>query len=266
MKISVIIPLYNKEHYIEDTIKSVLNQTYSNWEAIIIDDGSTDSSAQITQSINDPRIRFCQQTNQGVSKTRNRGIELATGEYIAFLDADDQWMPNYYPNYSVFCSAHDGHYIHSLPSGVSIIDDHCKYPYIYWTGCMLIKKEVFNKIGGFREGIQLGEDRDMWLRIACEYPTIYLNEELAYHPYVTENNLNLTIDTTKSFPYWEWYDYPYPYKKSLYQYTTVRIVSCAETLIKQQRYSDAWYFLKKTRGYTTIRSRIKVLFKILLKK
>ena len=276
MKISVIIPLYNKEHYIEDTIKSVLAQTYSNWEAIIIDDGSTDSSAQIAQSFNDPRIRFYKQTNQGVSRTRNRGIELATGEYIAFLDADDQWMPNYlhtmnslaeqYPNYSVFCSAHDGHYIHSLPSGVSVIDDHCKYPFIYWTGCMLIKKEIFNEIGGFREGIQLGEDRDMWLRIACKYPTIYLNEELAYHPYVTENNLNLTIDTTKSFPYWEWYDYPYPYKKSLYQYTTVRIVSCAESLIKQKRYSDAWYFLNRTRGFTTIRSRIKVLYKILLRK
>jgi len=276
MKISVIIPLYNKEHYIKDTIKSVLSQTYTNWEAIIIDDGSTDESAQITQSFCDSRIRFFRQTNQGVSKTRNRGIELSLGDYIAFLDADDKWKPNYletmlklteeYPDYSVFCSAHDGHYIHSLPIGVSIIKDHCKFPFIFWTGCMFIKRSVFKEIGGFREGIQLGEDRDMWLRIACKYPTIYLNKELAYHPYITENNLNRTIDIINSFPYWEWYDYSYPYKKSLYQYTTIRLVSCADTLIKQKRYADAWFFLKKTRGHTTLRPRIKLFFKILLKK
>ena len=124
MKISIVIPLYNKEHYIEDTIKSVLAQTYSNWEAIIIDDGSTDASAKIVQSIPDSRIRLYQQANQGVSKARNHGIELATGDYIAFLDADDQWKPNYletmnllaeqYSNNFFFCSAHDGHYIHSL--------------------------------------------------------------------------------------------------------------------------------------------------------
>lgn len=274
--ISIVIPLYNKEHYIKDTIKSVIDQSFSDWEAIIIDDGSTDASAQIVQSIYDSRIKLYRQNNLGVSRARNRGIELATGKYIAFLDADDQWMPNYlkimelltkkYPSHSVFCAAHNGHYIHSLPDGVSIIDDHCTYPYIYWTGCMLIKKDIFNEIGGFREGIQRGEDRDMWLRISCKYSTVYINEELAYHPYKTENNLNLTIDTTKSFPYWEWYDYPYPNRKSLYKYTTIQIVRCAEELVQQKRYSEALHFLKKTKGYTSIRPRIKAFLKILFKK
>jgi hypothetical protein len=130
---------------------------------------------------------------------------------------------------------------------------------------MLIKKFVFNEIGGFREGIQLGEDLDMWLRIGCRYSTIYLNEELAIHPYVTENNLARTIDRTKSFPYWEWYDYSYPNKNSLYKYTTSKIVRCAEELVKQKRYHDAWGFLRKTKGYTSIRPRIKLLFQILFK-
>lgn len=276
MKISVIIPLYNKEHFVAKTLESVLSQTYQDFEVIIIDDGSTDHSVEVVSSYDDSRIKIIKQPNRGVSSARNHGIQIAKGEYITFLDADDKWKPNYletmfkltkdYPDYSVFCSAHDGRYIHSLPDGVSIIKDHCKFPFIFWTGCMFIKKSVFKEIGGFREGIQLGEDRDMWLRIACKHLTIYLNQELAYHPYITENNLNRTVDTINSFPYWEWYDYSYPYKKSLYQYTTIRLVSCANTLIKQKRYADAWFFLKKTKGFTTLRPRIKLFFKILLKK
>ncbi len=275
MKISVIIPLYNKEHFIKDTIYSVLNQSFSDWEMVIIDDGSTDSSVHIVQSVQDHRIRLYRQENQGVSCARNRGIKLAKGDFIAFLDADDKWMPDYlekmitlaeeYSDYSVFCSTHNGHYIRELPT-VSIIDDHCKYPYIYWTGCMFIKKVVFDNIGGFREGIQLGEDRDMWLRIGCNYVTVYLNKELAYHPYETENNLARTVDVANSFPYWEWYNYPYPFKNSLYKYTTLLIVNRAEELVRQKRYTEAWFFLSKTRGYSSARQRIKLLFKIIFKK
>lgn len=275
MKISVIIPLYNKEHYIRDTIQSVLSQTFTNWEAIIINDGSTDNSESIAKSFHDNRIRVYSQDNQGVSKTRNRAIQLAQGDYIAFLDADDEWKPAYletminlarkYPEYSVFCTGQQGRPIHSLPSGVSVITDHCSYDYIFWTGAMLVKKAVFDKTGGFREGIQLGEDRDMWLRIGCIYPTIYLNEELVSHPYITENNLARTIDTAQSFPYWEWYNYPYPNKKSLFRYTTNQIVICAEEFVSKKRYSDAWSYLKKTRGLSAVRPRLKLLLRILLK-
>ena len=276
MRISVIIPLYNKEHYIQKTLQSVLTQTYQNWEAIIIDDGSTDNSANIVRATIDSRIKFFQQENRGVSYTRNRAIDMATGDFIAFLDADDEWMKDYlekmveltlsYPNYFVFCSAQKGRPIHTLPKGVSIINDHCLYDYIYFTGCMFVKKDVFDKVGGFKEGIQLGEDRDMWLRIGCFFPTVYLNEEHVKHPYNTENNLSRTINITKSFPYWEWYSYPYPNKRSLYKYTTNQIVSCVTDLVKQHRYADAWYFLRKTRGIDTLRPRIKLLFKIIFRK
>ena len=93
--ISIIIPVYNKSHYIVGTLQSAINQTYKDWEAIVIDDGSTDNSAEMIRSISDPRIHFYQQENHGVSYTRNRGIHMAKGEFIALLDADDEWFPDY---------------------------------------------------------------------------------------------------------------------------------------------------------------------------
>lgn len=275
MKISVIIPLYNKENFIAGTIKSVLKQTFTDFELIIINDGSTDGSASVVKSFRDHRILYLEQPNQGVSITRNKGISIAKGEYIAFLDADDQWYPDYlgkmaqlseqYPLYSVFCSAQEKRPIKTLPTGISIIRDYCTYYYVFWTGSMLIKKEVFDNVGGFREKVQLGEDSDMWLRISCKYSTIYLNEELVNHPYITENNLARTIDITQSFPYWEWYTYPYTNKKSLYIYTTNQIVRCAKSLALRHRYSDALFFLKKTKGYSSLLTRIKLLFIIILR-
>lgn len=274
--ISVIIPLYNKEHFIGKTIQSVLVQTYTDYELIIINDGSTDKSLDIVKQFVDHRIVCITQNNQGVSAARNAGIKIAKGEFIAFLDADDEWLPEYlekmyqltlrYPHYSVFCAAQTNRLIGTLPLGVSIIHDHCMYNYIYFTGSMLIKKQVFQETGLFREGIQLGEDRDMWLRVCCNNPTVYLNEELVSHPYDTENNLARTIDTTKSFPYWEWYDYNYPIKSSLYRYATNEIIKNIYVLLKQKRYSETWCMYKKIKGYHSIKHRINILVRTLFRK
>ena len=92
--ISVIIPLYNKESIIERTIKSVLSQSFTNFEVVIINDGSTDGSMDIVRSISDPRIVIIEQENGGPSKARNTGANIAKGEWIVFLDADDQFMPH----------------------------------------------------------------------------------------------------------------------------------------------------------------------------
>jgi len=94
--VSIVMPLYNCERYVEDSIKSVMEQTYSNWELIIVDDYSTDQSYILAQSLseNDTRIKLHQmQTNSGVAKVRNHGLSLALGKYIAFLDSDDMWLP-----------------------------------------------------------------------------------------------------------------------------------------------------------------------------
>lgn len=87
MKYSVVIPLYNKEHYIAGTLRSVLTQTFPDYEVIVVDDGSTDHSLQACKEVRSDKIRVVQQVNQGVSAARNKGIELAAGEYICFLDA-----------------------------------------------------------------------------------------------------------------------------------------------------------------------------------
>src|SRR5690554_3277529 len=89
---SVVIPLYNKELSISNTIQSVLDQTFQDFEIVIINDGSTDNSVKEVEKFDDKRIRLIHQDNQGVSAARNRGIEEARNEWIAFLDADDLWM------------------------------------------------------------------------------------------------------------------------------------------------------------------------------
>ena len=91
--ISVIIPLYNKEPIIERSLQSVLSQDYDDFEVVVVNDGSTDRSADIVRSINDPRIRLIEQENGGPSKARNTGTKNARGEWILFLDADDELLP-----------------------------------------------------------------------------------------------------------------------------------------------------------------------------
>lgn len=274
--ISVIIPVYNKSHYVIRTLLSVLTQTYQDWEAIVIDDGSTDNSVEMVNTIKDPRILFYQQKNHGVSYTRNKGIQMAKGEYIALLDADDEWFPDYletmmelatkYPDYAVFCTAQKDRPINTLPNGISVITDFCSYPYIFWTGCMVIKKEVFDAVGGFMTGIQLGEDTDMWLRISCKYHTIYLNEAHVYHPYITENNLGKIFIAKKTFPFWIWYKYDYPNKKSLFRYVTEELIHFGNQRANHGDYLSAWTYLSKTRGFTSIRPRLKLLYRIFFRK
>ena len=91
--ISVVIPLYNKEASIAQSLKSVLSQEYDDYEVVIVDDGSTDGSVAVVEAINDPRIRLIKQENGGPSKARNTGVKNAKGEWILFLDADDEMLP-----------------------------------------------------------------------------------------------------------------------------------------------------------------------------
>lgn len=112
---SVIIPLFNKEKFIEATLKSVLNQTFIDFEILIINDGSTDNSATIIEEFDDPRIRYFLKENAGVSSARNDGIKKAQSNYITFIDADDYWYPDFleemfkilqnYPQQKVFSAA-----------------------------------------------------------------------------------------------------------------------------------------------------------------
>ena len=95
IKFSIVIPLYNKENYIEKTLQSVFNQSYSNYEVIIVNDGSTDKSIDVVNQFSNKNIKIINQTNQGASSARNRGIAEASNQWIALLDADDIWLKNH---------------------------------------------------------------------------------------------------------------------------------------------------------------------------
>jgi glycosyltransferase involved in cell wall biosynthesis len=107
LKVTVVIPVYNRERYVRDAIDSILAQTFTDFELVVIDDGSTDRSREAVQSYHDPRIRLvCNGTNEGIPKTRNRGIQLARGAYLAFLDSDDWAYPERLAKQVAFLDSH----------------------------------------------------------------------------------------------------------------------------------------------------------------
>lgn len=202
--ISVVIPLYNKEQSIASTLQTVLNQTYQDFEIVIVDDGSTDHSVGEVTKMTDPRIRLIHQENAGVSAARNRGIEEAKGEYIAFLDADDEWKSDYlktqyeltqkYPECSVFACNYefkDGQgkvtptIIRKIPfkGEDGILSNYfevasCSHPPIC-SITIMVKKNAIQSIGGFPVGIKSGEDLLTWARLAVNGKIAYAKQAYA---------------------------------------------------------------------------------------
>lgn len=195
--VSVVIPLYNKEDYVYRAIKSVLGQTFGDFELIIVNDGSTDRSPVIVRGYADPRIRLIDQDNHGVSAARNRGIAEARAQLIAFLDADDEWLPDFlmtivgltrrFPQAGAYATASEIH----MPSGTvsrlvcegfsgrhveGIIENYCRAALLGYqlsSSAVAVPRHVFERVGGFPIGEHLGEDGHMWLRIALCYPIAY---------------------------------------------------------------------------------------------
>ena len=196
--ISVVIPLYNKEQHIANTIRTVLGQSFQDFEIVIVNDGSTDGSCEEVQKVEDSRIRLIHQANAGVSAARNRGIEEAAGEYIAFLDADDEWKPDYlatqhaltkkYPQCSVFAVNYEFRnaqgkvtptIIRKLPftGEDGVLTNYfevasCSHPPICSISIM-VRKSAIQAIGGFPVGIPRGEDLLTWARLATQYKIAY---------------------------------------------------------------------------------------------
>lgn len=203
-KISVVIPLYNKEKSIASTLRTVLNQTFSDYEIVIVNDGSTDYSVAEVGKVQDDRIRLIHQQNAGVSAARNRGIEEAKGELIAFLDADDEWKPEYlatqydlyqrYPDCNVFACNYEFRdvsgkvtptIIRKLPftGEDGILTNYfdvasCSNPPL-WTSAVVVQKQAIPAIGGFPLGIKSGEDLLTWARLATDGKIAYSTRALA---------------------------------------------------------------------------------------
>lgn len=192
---SVVIPLYNKEKYIEATLLSVLNQTFKNFEVIVINDGSQDHSAQIVASIKDPRIKLYNIKNHGVSYARNLGIQKSSTEYIALLDADDQWYPNHlqvlydliadFPNKGIYCSRYEFSFNNKTVKKTNLkeIPDAFRGPIpdffnanlfdpILHTSAVVIPKSVFTDINFFETHLKSGQDTYLWIQIALKLKVV----------------------------------------------------------------------------------------------
>jgi glycosyltransferase involved in cell wall biosynthesis len=200
--VSVIIPAYNIEKLIRQSVDSVLSQTYDDFELVVVDDGSTDNTGQILRSIKDPRMTYHYQPNSGLpSKPRNAGVRLSKGEYVAFLDHDDLWLPTKLERQMAIIDRDDQ--IGLISSNAFIMNDDQKTVIPLISGLKegylkdetffpanqiiqstaLVKKSDFEAVGGLNESPDLKaiEDYDLWLRLYAKYPCYYIDECLAYY-------------------------------------------------------------------------------------
>jgi glycosyltransferase involved in cell wall biosynthesis len=215
--ISVIIPSYNSARFVLQAVQSALKQTYSRVEVIVVDDGSTDDTRERLVPQNG-RIRYVYQSNGGPSKARNRGIDEAQGDLIAFLDADDQWLPeklqkqwkNLQANPDA-CLVHTDLYRLYEPNGTIVhkyrdrkqFSGYC-YHEFFWgnavvTSSVLVTRRCLEEIGGFDEKIWRAstEDLDLWLRIARHFPLSYVDEPLVLyreHPTNASHNERIMLE------------------------------------------------------------------------
>ena len=182
---SVIIPLYNKEYSILQTLNSVLKQDFADFEVIVVNDGSTDDSFNVACRFTDSRIRVVDKPNGGVSSARNRGIEESKADYIAFLDGDDLWETNHlstlkelienYPEASFYATRYrmSDRSLRTIDESFLVKDfflgnvkENGQTGYLLvWTSCVVAKRDCFEKVGSFNEEFSHGEDLDLWKRL-----------------------------------------------------------------------------------------------------
>lgn len=217
---SVVIPLYNKELSIQNTIKSVLQQSFQEFEIVVVNDGSTDASVARVEEIDDSRIRLVHQKNQGVSAARNKGVAEAKFSWIAFLDGDDFWEPNHleeitkmmelYPEEKVFVTSFvysDNRPMFKHPRAIPIfkIENYFKEALkesLMWTSIVVVNNNCFEVVGGFNEQLRYGEDLDLWARLAKEYQVVKSSKVTAIYRVEAENRSNNNQKIEHCFEYW----------------------------------------------------------------
>lgn len=218
-KVSVVIPVYNSSKYISCAIDSVLSQDYTNFEIIVVDDGSTDNTCSVIESKYLGKVKIIKIKNSGVSVARNIGINSSNGYYIAFLDSDDFWEKSKLAKQvkSIEKDIENGVSYTSrfIIKNENIITGEERKS---WSGfvlnkiliknfiCLssvLIKKECFLKCGFFDEALEVSEDYDLWIRISNKYKFVYLDERLVYYRVtpgsLTKNVTRMIINAHKVF-------------------------------------------------------------------
>jgi glycosyltransferase involved in cell wall biosynthesis len=199
--VSVVIPAYNAAGFIRTALDSVLNQTFEDFEVVVVDDGSCDDTASIVQGYG-ARVRLYSQRQGGASKARNHGISKATGELVAFLDADDLWRPRKLerqvdlfrrrPDLGLVATGHEVVY-DRFPTKVSrpdkrqrlFSDGNVARSILINSGILtssiMVPRKILRDLGGFNEDLRIGEDDDLWIRITVRHPADLVDEVLVRH-------------------------------------------------------------------------------------
>ena len=241
-KFSVVIPLYNKEEFIENSLNSVLSQTFQDFEIIIIDDCSTDRSLSMVKQFTDKRIKIIEHPkNKGLSASRNTGIKTANAEYIAFLDADDLWKPGFlekieflienYPQASLFATKYDvllknnkilehqfqinGFTNHGI---VSNFFGNNLNQSIFYPSCLCVQKKVFDAIGLYNESINYSEDVDFNIRSQAEFKFAYSEEALVTYLRVSGNQITQSGLDGKTIPDYDFYEEKFKDRNDIKKY------------------------------------------------
>jgi len=218
-KVSVIIPVYNAETFLSETIESVITQTYADWEIVAVDDGSTDRSGEILRKYEQrlpQKFHVIVQQNSGTSAARNTAIKASKGEYIAFLDHDDLWLPEKLEKQVELLDSNKKRGM--VYSDNYVIDSNGNLkkksllPYRTFRGCVfnelfhrnfialltvVIRKEVLNKVGMFNPKYKIAEEYDLFLRIAEHYLIDFVEQPLAkyrVHDESVSKNIELSVD------------------------------------------------------------------------
>ena len=225
---SIVIPLYNKANFILATLKSVSDQTFENYEIIVINDGSTDESLSKIEALKLPKLSIHNQENKGLSAARNRGVTLARGQYVALLDADDIWKPTYlksmfklienYPNHQIFgCTYKESRngrlmdirtsFEAQLNQESYVLDDFfsANYKQFIVDQSSLIFDRNFIKTHTFNEHIDVSEDVDYYLNYFASQQIIFLNRSLMIKTYDDNDQLSSSKISKKRVPDLEHY-------------------------------------------------------------
>ena len=211
MKISVVIPSYNRKEFLKRSINSVNNQTIKPFEIIVVDDGSFDGTEAMIKR-NYDFIKFIKQKNKGVSAARNLGIKVSSGEWICFLDSDDEWKNDKLEKQIIAVKSNpDYKFFHSdeiwIKNGKRINQKkkHKKYGGDIFDKCLdmcrispssvLIDKTIFDDVGIFNENLVICEDYELWLRICNKYSVFFINEPLIIKYGGHQGQLSYSVDS-----------------------------------------------------------------------
>ncbi|CCQ10305.1 Glycosyl transferase, family 2 [Pseudoalteromonas luteoviolacea B = ATCC 29581] len=273
MKISVVIPLFNKAKYIERTLESVFAQTFSALEVIVVNDCSTDGSAEIVREKFAERVHFIDHdTNGGVSRARNTGIAAAQGEFIAFLDADDIWRPEHlanfrdlrasYPKTHIFCSGYeffDGVNYSAirnshLPKQDGPIEDYflacCNADLPITSSSVCVTKASLESIGSFPEKLKMGEDQIVWARLSCEEDIVFSHRITVVYDLSASSTMQPAKEPHEPSPHLTFFksmlkqkQIPKKYEKSLEYLLHLSVLNCVKRNLQDGYKAQAWQVL-----------------------